>query len=699
MRTGAVAMLLCLAAMAEATAQPAQDTLPRYRLQPVEITILRGAVPDQRAAAAVSSIGRNDIQGAHPTVGLEEALAVVPGVVINNRYNFALGSRIAIRGLGARAAFGVRGVRVLQDGIPLTMPDGQANLNNIDLGAAGRIEVLRGPASSLYGNAAGGVIAIESEPPPATGFAGEARLTTADLGRSALDRLTKLQLKIGGQFSRGDYLVSGSRLESDGYREHSRAEQSNLNARLRINPNGPSTWTFVLNAADAPVAQNPGSLPLDSAQQHPQMAWPRNAQTRSGEAARQIQGGITWRRITDAGTFSLGTYALQRELENPLPFAFIALDRIAGGVRAALDRTLAVGTHEVAFSAGIDAELQRDDRGEFNNNNGQAGATQTRDQRDQVSSFGPFVQARIALTSQLELTTGLRFDAVHFSSDDHHQADGRDDSGERTLSAFSPRIALLWAPRQNFSTYATVSTAFQTPTTTELINAPPQTGVVCCPGGFNQQLEPQRALNLEAGLKGSIADRVRYEFAVFQMAVRDALVPFQVAQVEGRDFFRNSGETRHRGVEFAATAAFTTWATLTGSYAYSRFTFVDDGLPEENFEGNVLPGVPPHHALVRVRVQPHSRIAVELEHEWTAAFHTTDANLDAAKNPAANVLDARAEWDLSVGPTRFQPFVGVNNLLDERYNSSVVINAAGARYFEPAPGRNLYLGARVRFGR
>jgi len=695
----AVVAVLLFAATAQAIAQPVQDTVPRYRLQPVEVTILRGAVPDQRAAAAVSSIGSGDIQGAHATVGLEEALAIVPGVLVNNRYNFALGSRIAIRGLGARAAFGVRGVRVLQDGIPLTMPDGQANLNNIDLGSAGRIEVLRGPASSLYGNAAGGVIAIESEPAPTAGFQGEARLTLGNVGRSALDRLSKLQVKAGGQFGRGDYLVSGSRLETDGYREHSRAEQSNLNARVRINPQGSSSWTFVLNAADAPVAQNPGSLPLDSARLNPSMAWPRNAETRSGEAARQIQGGVTWRRTGDAGAFSIATYALRRELENPLPFAFIALERWAGGVRAAFDRSLTAGAHEIALTGGIDTELQSDQRAEFNNSNGHPGSTRTRDQRDRVGSIGPFVQARIALTSEVELTAGLRFDAVRFTTTDQHLADGRDDSGERTLSAFSPRVALLWAPRADFSAYTTVSTAFQTPTTTELINAPPLPGQACCPGGFNQELEPQRALNVEAGLKGSIADRVRYELAIFQMAVRDALVPFQVPEVEAREFFRNSGRTRHRGVEVAAVAAPTSWATLSTSYAFSHFTFVDDGLPEQNFEGNELPGVAPHHTLLRLRVQPHARLSVELEHEWTSAFHTTDANLPGTRNPASHVLDARAEWVATLGATRFQPFVGLNNLFDERYNSSVVINAAGARYFEPAPGRNLYLGARVQFGR
>lgn len=698
MRVPVAVAILSLAATAPGTAQDTQDTLPRYRLRPVEVTVLRGAVPDQRTAAAVTAIGSSDIQGAHATVGLEESLAIVPGVLINNRYNFALGSRIAIRGLGSRAAFGVRGVRVLQDGIPLTMPDGQANLNNIDLGSAGRIEVLRGPASSLYGNAAGGVIAIETEPAPA-GFQGDVRLTTADLGRNALGRLNKLQIKIGGQFTGGDYLLSGSRLESDGYRDHSRAEQSNLNARLRLNPNGKSSWSFVLNAADAPVAQNPGSLPLDSARRNPSMAWPRNVETQSGEAARQVQGGVTWRRNTDVGAFSIATYALTRELENPLPFAFITLDRVAGGLRAAVDRSIVLGSREVVLAAGFDAELQRDDRGEFNNSAGRPGGSVTRNQRDDVRSIGPFIQARIALSSHFELTSGLRLDAVRFSSNDQHLEDGRDDSGQRTLSAISPRLALLWAPQDAFSAYATVSTAFQTPTTTELINAPPDVGEGCCPGGFNQSLEPQRALNLEAGVKGAFSERVRYEVAVFQMRVRDALVPFQMPEVDGRDFFRNSGKTRHRGFELAATAAPTEWATLTGSYAFSRFSFVDDGLPEVDYEGNQLPGVPPHHALVRLRIQPTARFSAELEHDWTSAFHTTDANMDASRNPAARVVNARAQWTLEVAATELQPFAGINNVFNERYNSSVVINATGSRYFEPAPGRNLYLGARVRFGK
>src|SRR5687768_4736221 len=247
-----------------------------YRLRPVSVTVLRTAATDLRTPASVTAVGLLDLQRAQPTLGLDEALAVVPGVVVNNRYNFALGTRIAIRGLGARAGFGVRGVKLLVDGIPLTMADGQANVNNLDLGSAGRVEVLRGPASSLYGNAAGGVISVQTEEPPPTSFGGMVRTVFGDLGREGLDRMTKHQVKVGGRTGRLDYLLSGARLENDGYRDHSRAEQTNINARVRLESSDRTRWSVLLNHANTPVADNPGSLPRDSADQRPTIAWPNN---------------------------------------------------------------------------------------------------------------------------------------------------------------------------------------------------------------------------------------------------------------------------------------------------------------------------------------------------------------------------------------------------------------------------------------
>ena len=659
-----------------ATSLAAQDTTV-VPIRPIEVTVTRVAEPLARVPAAVSVVSRADLQRGQPGIGIEEALAFVPGLIVNNRYNFALGTRISIRGFGARAAFGVRGIRVLSDGVPLTMPDGQANLNNIDLTSAGRVEVMRGAASMLYGNAAGGVVAFESEVPP-SGFAAQVRA----IGGS--HDLLRANAKIGGGSERTRYLVNVARLDGAGFRAHSAVEQNNLNARVRHALSEDAFVAVTVNAADAPTALNPGSLPLDSAIAKPEMAWPRNAATRSGEAARQLQVGLEHGRSFGGVRGHAVVYGLTRTLDNPLPFAFIKLDRAAGGIRTSLSRTLGV----VTVAGGVDVEVQKDERAEFDNANGQPGATRTREQTDRIVNVGPFLRLSAQLTRALTTTAGVRYDRTQFDIDDRFLTDGRDDSGERTMSAVSPMAGVTFAVSRALTAFASVSTAFQTPTTTELINNPAGTGM--------NELDPQRSVSFEVGMRAQ-RSRFSFELSAYHTRLRDALVPFQIAGGDGREFFRNAGRTRQQGIEAAGQLYLTSDVRLAASHTWNDFTFLDDGLPTADFEGNELPGVPRHHFAARVGWTPGPGF-VELEAEHTSSFYAADSNVEASLNPAATTLDARAGLSIPLGSSRFEPFVAVNNLLNEKYFSSVVINAAGARYFEPAPGRNMYFGLGVAIG-
>lgn len=635
----------------------------------IAVTVTRASTTLFKVSSAVSVVSRERIQAGRVGLTLDEALNDVPGVLVNNRYNFALGTRISVRGLGARAAFGVRGVRLLADGIPLTMPDGQAALNNIDLSSTGRIEVLRGAASMLYGNAAGGVVSLSTET-PAAGFAMEARGIAADLGRGGFGDLARFNIKAGGGSERVRYLVNGTHTRGNGARDHSSFEQSNVTARLEHFATSNARTAFTLSIADAPTAENPGSLPRDSVDRNPAMAWPRNVATFAGEKSRQLQAGIRHQRTVGNNDADIAVYGLTRTLDNPLPFAYITLNREAAGIRATL------GNERLSF--GVDVETQRDERGEFVNNGGAPGA-QRRDQTDRVFTVGPFVRAFVPLARRVDLTAGVRYDRARFEVEDRFTSDGRDDSGSRTLTAFSPMLGLTYRLTAERTLFANVSTSFQTPTTTEMINRPPATDEPCCPAGFND-LDPERAVSSEAGFRGRLASRIHLDAAAYHMRVRAAIMPYQVAQIEGRDFFRNSGRTRHTGFELATTAVLTTKLSATTSYTYSHFTFEDTG--------KRLPGVPPHHALIRASLKTRY-VVIEPEAELTASYYANDANTEVARNPSATVLNLRMRGRTALG---FDPFIIVSNLTGERYNSSVVINAAGSRFFEPAPGRSLFLG-------
>lgn len=689
-----LAIPLAFALSAPAAPLVAQtDTMRVVALDSLRVTITRALIAPDRMPAALASLGVADIRGGRANIGLDESLDRVPGLVVNNRYNFALGSRISIRGLGARSAFGVRGVRIISDGIPLTMPDGQTNLNNLDLGAAGRIDVLRGPASSLHGNAAGGVISVSSEAPPPR-FSTAARLLAGDADHDGLTSTTRLQARAGGPLGNGGFLVSASRLDTDGYREYSRAEQTLLNivARQSLSPN--DVLTFVFNGVDAPVAQSTGALPRDSVARNRRMAWPNNIRTLSGEKVRQVQGGVSYSRNDVDRRTDVSLYGLGRSLDNALPFGFIDLGRQGAGARTTF--TFTPSGDAFSFTLGIDAEWQRDERREWNNDGGRPGEDLRRDQIDRVQTFGPFAQAIVALDERTDIIGGLRYDAVRFETEDRLTVDGVDDSGNRTLSSFSPMVGITRRTEAGWSLFGNFSTGFQTPTTTELINAPPAPGERCCPTGFNRSLKPQRALSFEVGAKGALGDAT-FDLSAYHMSVQNTIVPFQVAGVEGRDFFRNAGKTRHQGFEAALSKPLGRHsATL--SYTFNHFTFRDDGDPDADWEGNRLPGIPRHHLFAGVALRPNDRLRLDLEIEHTGSYYASDANDAASRNDAATVTDIRAAYDVRVSGTLLTPFVALNNIANTRYNSSVVVNGFGGRYFEPAPGRNIFIGLAVGTG-
>ena len=678
---GAFAVWLCTATSASAQ-QP--DSIP---LDTLHVQVARTGTALRLVPAAVTVILQHDIAHARPAVGLDEALATVPGVHIANRENLALGSRITLRGFGARAAFGVRGVRIIADGIPLTLADGQSNLNNLDLAGAARIEVLRGAASALYGNAAGGVILVETVPPADVPTA-SGRIVLGDEAGRTVGALTRFDAAVSAPLARGGLRVGASWLDREGVRAHAAARQGLLNAML-VQQLAPATsLRVVLNTAHLPRAQNPGSLPFDSAQQRPRSAWPNNVRTGSGEEATQIQAGAVLQQGFGAHEATFTAWGAHRSLENPIPVAFIAIDRRAGGARAQFD----YAGERIRFTAGVEAELQRDDRYEWSNDGGERGAEQRRDQLDAVTTVAPFARASVRLGRALA-SLGARYDRVAFNTTDRLTADG-EQSGSRTLSAFSPSLALLFELSPHVSAYANVASAFQTPTTTELANAPPPAGAPCCPAGFNESLEPERTIGGEAGVRGTVTTWLHLDAAAFHYAVRDAVVPFQVEGIEERSFFRNAGRTRHRGFELAAVATPTARLRLRAAYTRLAVTFVDDGDPAASNEGHDVPGVAPTRAFAEVSWR--GPVGLELDVEHTGGYYANDANTSTAFVPDATVFGARAYGTLTLRGTAIEPFLAVRNLTDERYVGAAAINAFGGRFFEPAAGRTTLIGASVR---
>lgn len=656
-------------------------------LEEIIVTTTPISQPLGSVAAAASVVEEQDIQLARQQLALDESLSRVPGVFMQNRYNFAQDLRIAIRGFGARAAFGIRGIKILVDGIPETLPDGQGSVDSIDLGSTGRIEVLRGPSSSMYGNASGGVVAITTEEPPEN-HETQLRVSAGEYG------FRKLQAKVAGTSGSVGYVVSASDTDLDGYRQNSNARNTQLSARLRFDMRNDQELTTVFNYTDQPTSDDPGGISLAQATADPRSARDANIDFRGGEALEQTRIGAVY-SIPFGNGHSLNArgYYATREFSNSLPFFFggqVQLDRdfIGGGVSYRHTGTLGGRSNELVV--GFDFNSQDDDRLRYHNENGARGAL-TFNQNEQVDSRGIYIQDVLTLSDTVDLTFGARFDDVEYDISDRFLTDGFDDSGTLDFSNTSPMIGINVALTDEINAYANYSTAFETPTTTELAN-PADTG------GFNQDLSSQTAENLEVGLRGSLNPRNFFELAVFDISVDDELIPFESAG--GREYFRNAGSSERTGIEFSLVSEPTSRLRAMLSYTYSDFQFDEYVTPDDDYSGNDIPGIADSVLFGEITYTHPRGWFASLDAMRVGAQYADDSNL--ARIGSYTVANLRIGASFESGSARLSPFVGINNLTDERYFSNIRINAfgppGGKRYYEPAPDRNIYAGITVDFG-
>jgi iron complex outermembrane receptor protein len=681
--------LLLAIALACASPAPAQqngaagDTVPRqYGIDTLAVRVLRTPVVQLRAPFAVSVAGGQAQRQAKPGLALNEPLAGIPGVQVENRFNYALGERILVRGFGARAQFGVRGVRVLLDGIPATLPDGQTNLNHVDVGSVARAEVIRGPASALYGNASGGVIRLSTLPAPPVPLGSEYRAT------GGADGLLRLQSSAAGTLGAFDYRASVTRLGYGGYRHHQSARNTLGGVNLGMR-RGADALRLAFTAVDYD-AENPGALSDSLLRVDRGQALANNVAQKAGEMGSQGQLGLTWEHAMGPGALEVTAYELVRTVDNPIPVRYIDLHRGAGGARATLSG--AAGPL-LRWTAGAEWDAQHDHRVNHENDGGARGALLL-DQRERVRSVAGFGELS-ASAGPVELLGALRYDRFRFSVDDALVAAGDpDDSGARTMDAWSPMAGVSVSATPWLAFYANVATAFQTPTTTELANRPDGAG------GFNPGLQPERTRSYEAGAKARRGG-VWAELAAYRARVRDALVPFEVEGAPGRQFYRNAGEAVHRG--FEASAGVQPWAALQlrAAYSYTDARFGDYVLGGTDLSGNRVPGIAPHRveasAFWSRGTGPFA--GVDVRHAARVPVADTDAT-GAFASPAYTTADLRGGWsELRVGGIRATPSVGLTNAFDAEYNTSVVINAVRGRYYEPGPGRSLYAGVEVKLGR
>lgn len=654
------------------------DTTVLYDLQAVEVKAPRMEGNDLNLPLAISVVTSRQLQQGQPQLALSEGLGAIPGVITFNPDNFAQDLRIAIRGFGARAAFGIRGIRLFVDGLPESTPDGQAQVDNLDMGMLERAEVIRGPTAGLYGNAAGGVLHLYTEE-PSDSFCLSARLAAGAYGYH------KYQLGIGQRLGALSYQVYGAHWHLDGYRRHSRAEQSLINTKIHWDLNKNNRLSLLLNHANSPFADDAGAITATQAKEDRRQAYNRNVQFNAGEALNQQRIGLIWKSNWGGRhTFTTRAYTVKRQFENSLAFmagGIVAFDRIVWGLGAdyALKATLAGKPYRLQI--GLDGDAQRDDRQRYDNLDGKRGAL-VLDQLESFSGIGAFLSQQWMPIPSITLSLSLRYDRIYLSAEDRYLVDG-DDSGNRDYNSFNPMLGFSYQLKSNWHLYANVARSFETPALTEL-SANPEGG------GFNGVLEPQRSVNYELGAKGLSGNRLKWDAALFWIDSRNELAAYELEGFPGRTFYRNSGQSQRIGLELAANIRLARGLTTNLAYTYSHFTYVKYQTPEGTFNGNDLPGLPRHTAFAEIRYLHPTGLWAAVQCRYLGGLYADDAN--ANKDKAYALVNVRLGYERRFRHWSVAPFLGANNLFDTAYNGNVRINAFGGRYFEPAPGLYVFGG-------
>jgi iron complex outermembrane receptor protein len=636
-------------------------------------------------------------------VNASEALAAVPGLVVQNRQNYAQDLQISSRGFGARSAFGVRGVRLIADGVPATMPDGQGQAATFDLDMAERIEVLRGPFSTLYGNHSGGVIQLFTRDPKGAPEI-ETNVSAGSYGSHKTD------LNASGSAGGVGYLLDASRFDTDGYRSHSAARRDQAYAKLTFAPSASSWLVLVAGGLRQDDTQDPLGVTWATWQRDPRAGEidtsdPRTPQRTLAEryntrkSIDHQQLGATWEQRFGADRLRVTAYAGKRRVIQYQAFsqAFQAPPSHSGGVvdfdrdfhgidaNWSMSRPLLDGTLRSTF--GIEASASSDDRKGYENFAGSELGVRgrlRRDEGDDVRNLDPYAQFEWE-RGRWVLTGGLRHSRIDFDVEDRYLANGKD-SGSVSYRHTTPLAGILYKMHPGLNVYASAARGFETPTLNEVFYS----GVG---GGFNFSLAPARSTHLEFGVKSLPANGVRINAAVFQVKTSDELVVDSASG--GRTSYRNASATLRQGLELSADAEWRrNWY---GRLAVSVLRAVYDEGFGAVLEGSRLPGVPNASLFGELGWKESAdRYGAALETIANTKMYPDDAN-QANPAPGYAIANLRVQAQQQLGSWRVKEYARVNNLFDRGYIGSVIVGDSNRRYYEAAPGRNWVLGASMQY--
>ncbi len=700
-RLNAIASLFAAGSAALAPLAFAADAPP-----PADIVVVTGSRMAHSSfdlPAAIDVLDAARIHDGQMRVNASESLAAVPGLVAQNRQNYAQDLQISSRGFGARSAFGVRGVRLVADGIPATMPDGQGQAATFNLDMAERIEVLRGPFSAIYGNHSGGTVALFTRD-------GKGRPSIEANFAAGSYNTRKADLNAQGESDGIGYVLDASRFDTNGYRSHSAATRDQGFAKLTLAPTATSRLTLSASALRQSDTQDPLGVSWATYLRDPRAGetdatdtqTPKRTLAERYDTRKSIdhqQAGLAFEQRLGDDRVRVMAYGGQRQVIQYQAFSkfvqapatqsggVVDFDRAFHGIDINWLHVASVAGGKLNTTIGIDYGHSTDDRKGFENFIGtQFGlkGNLRRDESDTVSNFDPYAQAEWQRGAWV-VTGGARHSRVSVRVDDHFASNGND-GGSVDYSHTTPLLGVLYKLSPVLNVYASAARGFEAPTLNELFYS--GTGA-----GFNFKLAAATSTHLETGVKAYLGSSTRINAALFQVKTRDELV-VDVAS-GGRTSYRNASKTLRQGAELSLDSSFSDGFSARMAVTVLRAIY-DQGFANV-LEGSRLPGVPKANLFGELAWKNSSdTFGAAIETVASSKVYAEDANLEIPA-PGYAVLNARVQARQDLGGWRLKEFVRLNNLADRKYVGSLIIGDANKRFYEAAPGRNWMMGVSAQY--
>ena len=689
------------AAFLAATLAPCAYAADAPSATPIDVVVVSGSRIEHTSfdlPAAIDVVDAARIGAAQMRVNASESLSSVPGLVAQNRQNYAQDLQISSRGFGARSAFGVRGVRLIADGIPATMPDGQGQAATFNLDMAERLEVLRGPFSAIYGNHSGGTIQLFTRD-------GNGRPSVEASVMGGSDNSRKADVNAQGKMNGVGYVLDASRFETDGYRDHSAATRDQAFAKLTLAPTASSKLTLTASALRQSDTQDPLGVTWATYQRDRRAGetdatdtlTPRRTVAERYNTRKSIdhhQGGLSFEQRFGEDRVRVMAYAGNRQVIQYQAFSrFVQTPASQSGGVVDFARNFYGADinwlHVIAFAGGklsttigIDYGRSKDERQGYENFIGSQFGLQgrlRRDETDTVSSFDPYVQAEWQ-GGRWVLTGGLRHSRMKVSVDDRYTSNGND-SGSIAYRHTTPVLGALYKVSPLLNVYASAARGFEAPTLNELFYSG-------AGAGFNFRLKPATSAHIEGGVKAYLGSNTRLNAALFQVKTNDELIVD--VSGGGRTSYRNASKTLRRGAELSVDSTFGQGLSTRLALTVLRAIY-DQGFGMVK-AGSRLPGVPNANLFAELAWKSSTgNLGGAIETIASSKVYAEDANVEIPA-PGYAVVNARVQAQQAFGNWKLKQFLRLNNLGDKPYVGSLIVGDANKRYYEAAAGRNWMLG-------